>query len=88
MSKHDECKKQLGKLSDYLDGTAQERICREIEAHLETCPDCRIMLDTMRKSILLYREDEELVTMPDEVRHRLYRRLDLDDFLDTSNCAG
>lgn len=85
MKKHEECRKQLGKLSEYLDGAAQEKICEEIEAHLETCPDCRIMVDTMRKSILLYRESEERLTMPDEVRHRLYRRLELDDLLDTTS---
>jgi predicted anti-sigma-YlaC factor YlaD len=81
MKKHEECRKQLEQLSDYLDGTAQEKICEEIEAHLKSCPDCRIMVDTMRKSILLYREGEERLTMPVEVRDRLYRRLELDDLL-------
>jgi predicted anti-sigma-YlaC factor YlaD len=81
---HDrDCQERLGKLSEYIDGTAKESVCREIEEHLESCPDCRIMVDTMRKTITLYREQELEVAFPEQARRRLYRRLDLDDLLRT-----
>jgi predicted anti-sigma-YlaC factor YlaD len=85
MDRHSDCRDRLGNLSDYLDGTAQEAVCREIEKHLETCPDCRIFVDTMRKTITLYRERDQKITFPEEARLRLYRRLELEDLLGEMN---
>ena len=46
------CKSLLGSLSDYVDGTAQEEICRELEEHLSDCENCRIVVDTLKKTVL------------------------------------
>ena len=32
-----ECKALLGSLSDYVDGTAEAELCRELERHLAEC---------------------------------------------------
>ncbi|MER3514316.1 MAG: hypothetical protein C4310_07945, partial [Chloroflexota bacterium] len=45
----------LGELSAYLDGELSEAICVEIERHLVECADCRIVVDTLHRTILLYR---------------------------------
>lgn len=71
------CREMLGALSDYIDGDLEERLCAEIEAHMQDCPDCQIMVDTLRKTIVLYRTHGH-VEMPDSVRSRLYVSLDLD----------
>lgn len=74
------CKSLLGSLSDYVDGTAQDEICRELERHLSGCEDCRIVVDTLKKTVYLYRS-ESGTDLPLDVRERLFKRLDLDDFL-------
>lgn len=76
----EQCQHLLGDLSAYLDGEASAELCAEIERHLAGCADCRVMVDTLRKTILLYRE----LPPPDfsaEARQRLYKALDLEEFL-------
>jgi predicted anti-sigma-YlaC factor YlaD len=78
--KHD-CRKMLGDLSAYLDGGASEELCAEIELHMASCEDCRIVVDTLSKTVLLYR-DLPQPTLPDEARARLFRSLDLGAYLE------
>jgi hypothetical protein len=80
MDEHN-CRHLLGSLSDYVDGDACAELCDEIERHLESCDNCRIVVDSLRKTILLYHEDET-PEMPGAVRERLFRCLNLDDFLE------
>jgi predicted anti-sigma-YlaC factor YlaD len=84
MSKHDhtECKDLLGFLSDYVDGCLGAELCLEIEPHLQECQNCRIVIDTLRKTISLYRESAANPTeIPSPVKERLYRTLNLEDYL-------
>ena len=74
------CKSLLGSLSDYVDGTAQEEICRELEQHLADCDNCRIVVDTLKKTIYLYQSNTE-TDLPLAVRERLFKRLNLDEYL-------
>lgn len=71
------CPELINELSDYLDGDAAPEICAEIERHLQECPDCKVMVDTLEKTISLYREREGDTELPEDVRKRLYRVLDL-----------
>jgi len=70
----------LGDLSAYLDGEASDELCAEIERHMAGCEDCRIVVDTLRKTVLLYL-DLPQPQLSDEARQRLYRALDLDPYL-------
>lgn len=81
METHDNCRNLLASLSDYIDGNLQNEVCAEIERHMAGCKNCRIVVDTLRKTISLYHATAALPTMPDEVRERLYRRLDLSEFI-------
>lgn len=76
------CKSLLGSLSDYVDGIAQEEICRELERHLANCEDCRIVVDTLKKTVYLYHSNTE-TDLPVTVRERLFKRLNLDEYLRT-----
>jgi len=76
-----ECKELLGQLSDYIDGELEAAICAEIEAHLAQCHDCRVLVDTTRKTVLLYRQKEqenELKLSPD-ITSRLWTALENED---------
>jgi anti-sigma factor (TIGR02949 family) len=84
MSQHQHtqsCQDLLGSLSDYVDGNLKDELCREIERHVAECEDCRVVVDTMKKTIYLYHATAAESGMPQDVRERLYQRLDLDDFL-------
>lgn len=79
---HENCHHLLGSLSEFIDGTLEEQLCNEIERHLTDCENCRVVIDSLRKTIYLYHVTSEPPIMPDEVRQRLYLRLELDEFLD------
>jgi anti-sigma factor RsiW len=76
------CHRLLDSLSDYIDGTLGEELCEEIDKHLEDCKDCQIVVDSLRKTIYLYHTTSKPPSVPKDVRLRLYRRLNLSDFLD------
>jgi len=77
------CKSLLGSLSDYVDGTAQEELCLELERHLANCEDCRIVVDTLKKTVYLYHSNSD-TDLPIAVRERLFKRLNLDEYLKTN----
>ncbi len=78
---HKVCAEMLGELNEYIDGSAKEQVCAEIEKHMVECPDCRIFVDTMNKSILLFQQQDAQIELPGGVRERLYKKLKLDDIL-------
>ncbi len=75
------CRHLLEGLSAYIDGEAGVALCAEIERHLAECENCRVVVDTLRRTVLLYRE-EKPAPLPPGVRLRLYKALELDNFLD------
>lgn len=73
------CRHLLGDFSDYVDGAASDELCAEIERHLSECADCRVLVDTLRKTVSLVHELPRS-DMPAEARRRLYKSLDLNDY--------
>ncbi len=80
MSEHKHCQMILDNLSLYLDGEASKALCAEIERHLAACTDCRVVVDTLNKTIALYHTLPQ-IELPDSLRRRLYKTLDLEQFL-------
>ena len=74
-----ECKDLIHHLNDYIDGELDDTLCGKIEAHIESCPNCKVVVNTLKKTIQLYQDDGESVTLPLEARHRLFAALDLDE---------
>ena len=52
--KQDPCEEVREKLSEYIDRETLDELCREIEAHLGQCDGCRVQVDTVKKTIMLY----------------------------------
>jgi len=77
MHDHSQCRGLLKELSEYIDGELDESLCAEIERHLNECGNCRVMVDTLRKTIILYRETGHQ-DIPPEARQRLYAVLELE----------
>lgn len=71
------CREIKDKLSAYLDGELESALCAEIEQHLSGCDNCRVVVDTLNKTILLYRNYGQ-VSVPTETHERLTRVLHLE----------
>jgi anti-sigma factor (TIGR02949 family) len=65
-----DCEQVLEQLSEFLDHDAREELCRAIEKHLEQCRDCQLYVDSVRKTIILYQNDQK-IEVPMQVSKRL-----------------
>jgi hypothetical protein len=74
------CRELLAGLSDYIDGEASEQLCAAIQKHISGCEKCRVVVDTLRMTVNLYRELPK-TDLGAERREELYRVLDLSDYL-------
>ena len=78
---HRACRELLKSLSEYVDGALDETLCAEVEKHMAGCDRCQVVVDTLRKTVELYHTLSPAPAVPDEVRVRLFVRLNLADFL-------
>ena len=69
------CKEILATLSDYVDGDLEGDVCAKVEAHLSHCPECREMVETLCRTVMLY-QDYGQAELPAAVRARLYAALE------------
>jgi anti-sigma factor RsiW len=79
MVNRQECQHLLGQLSDYVDGELGQAMCEEIERHLADCQNCRVVVDTLSKTVALYQTQGQ-TPLPGDVEERLYRVLNLERF--------
>lgn len=81
MNHHDpsSCRETLQKLNAYIDGELDPLLCSQLEAHMESCTDCLIVYNTLKKTIQLCKSDGEKVKLPPDARQRLLASLGLED---------
>jgi predicted anti-sigma-YlaC factor YlaD len=68
------CKKVILQLTNYLDGVLDSTMRIDLEQHLSGCTDCRLVVDTCRKTIQIFCNSEP-VPLPEDVRKRLHTAL-------------
>jgi len=68
------CTEVMRQLSEYLDGELDAALVQELERHLRDCQDCRVVVDTTRKTIEIYCNTEP-APLPPEIRTRLHEAL-------------
>lgn len=68
------CNDFLKELADYLDGTADVAVKVELEEHLHWCHDCYVVMNTTKKTIEIYR-DNQLFELPDPLRNKLHQAI-------------
>ena len=68
------CREYIADLNDFIDGEIGPELCAEIEKHLGQCDNCRLMVDTMRKTVQLCREGK-IQPLPPSLNVRLNRLL-------------
>lgn len=75
------CQDLVSSLSEYVDGELKGELCEELEKHLEHCHNCQVVVNTLKKTIELYRDSSDYDQMPDPARKELYARLKIEDFI-------
>ena len=75
----DACRRYLSSLSEYADGTLSDELCQELEAHMAVCENCRVVVNTLAKTITLYHQ-LPAPELPNAVKERLLAVLDLKPF--------
>lgn len=81
MPEHNTCQEFLSQVSDYLDDVMDPIACEELESHLLDCPNCRVFVDTLKKTVYLYQQQEADIEFPGGVRERLFKVLSLEDLI-------
>lgn len=64
----------LKMLNEYIDGEIDPGVCEEFETHLKGCDPCQVVIDNIRRTITLYKEDE-VFEIPITFRNRLHSAL-------------
>jgi hypothetical protein len=65
------CDELLSLLNQYIDGGVNPKICKALEGHLAGCNPCRVVVDNVRGTIRLYREDQPC-DLPPKFRTQLH----------------
>lgn len=68
------CRGLIVELTEYLDGDLSADVRVELELHLAKCENCRIVVNTTRKTIEIYCNAEP-APLPEDVRGRLHEAL-------------
>ncbi len=68
------CREYIKDLSDYLDGDIDSGLCAEIESHIGECENCRIMIDSLKQTVILCREGKP-EPLPEALEKRLKDKL-------------
>lgn len=69
------CQEVVDQLWEYLDDDARQELCRQIDEHIGDCSHCRVEVDSLRRTISLYRVEENVCT-PVRLSERLKNALD------------
>lgn len=81
---HDEneCNRVLTHLNDYIDHKLSPELCDELEAHLSECENCRVVFDTLNKTLyLVHQLREQPPQLPPAVEYRLFAVMKLEQFI-------
>ena len=68
------CKKIIQEISNYLDNEMDAALRQELEEHMCCCPECRIIIDTTRQTIQVYRGCEPY-PLPQSLHNRLQQAI-------------
>lgn len=77
----DDCSRVLTHLNDYIDHQLAPELCEELEAHLAQCENCRVVFDTLNKTLYLVHQLRETPPeLPETVEYRLFAVMNLKQF--------
>lgn len=69
------CEALVEHLSAYLDDELDDELSQAAEEHLATCENCKVVLDSTQRTILLYKKQGTVVRIPAERKEALYDQI-------------
>lgn len=54
------CEEILDKISEYIDQELDPSLCLEIEKHIEDCEPCVAFVNTLKKTVALFKNSAEI----------------------------
>jgi len=73
-SLHKDVYKQI---CDFMGEDLNAPVCKEVAEHLESCPDCKVYLDTVKKTVTICQESEKEEELPEDIKNRLFNVLNI-----------
>ncbi|HGY56061.1 MAG TPA: hypothetical protein ENK44_10180 [Caldithrix abyssi] len=73
-------KERIKQLCDIMGEDLDGPACQAVLDHINTCPTCKVYYDTVKKTILLCKENDCPEELPDDVNARLMKVLDLEEY--------
>lgn len=74
---HQNCSELIRSIGDYIDSDLSPELCRELEEHIRGCENCRIVVDTTKKTISLYHDHQDEAGLSAEKKQKLLKVLDI-----------
>lgn len=75
--KHDHSKDRIKKMCDMLGEDFDSPKCQAMAEQVNACPTCKVYYDTVKKTVLLCKENDCAEELPNDVNNRLMKLLDL-----------
>ncbi|MBU0520106.1 hypothetical protein KKA00_02160 [bacterium] len=72
----DDCRPFMDRFCESLGEDPSSAICRELQEHLDKCPDCTLQVNTIKRTVELYQNMPQPL-VPGDVQKRLLLRLNL-----------
>lgn len=69
------CREIFENLSSYIDAELDPELCQEIEDHMKGCNPCVAFLNTLKKTVVLYKYSRKEDPVPEKVHIDLHRFL-------------
>lgn len=70
------CKEAYLHICDNLDADLDSDKCREVRKHLASCPDCTALLDSVKKTVSLYKKAPN-PEVPSAAHKRLFKTIEI-----------
>lgn len=70
------CPDKIEKICLELGEDIDSEVCQELRAHFEECPDCKAFVDSLRKTVYLYRAMPAVLPSR-AARENLFKKLKL-----------
>ncbi len=67
--------KVFDEVCDFLGGDLDSPVCKEIKAHLESCPECSVYVDSIKRTVHLYKENDECLEAPEECKEKILKNI-------------
>ena len=69
--------KVFNEVCAYLGGDLDSPMCREIREHLESCTGCAEYIDSVKRTVMLYRKHEGCLEAPADCKDRILKSIRL-----------